>query len=97
MSVDNDRMIVTLTVGELRALIREEVQRALAERRGGAAAGPARSYIGPEELAKHFGVSRGTVHNWVRTGGCPHEVRGKIVRFKLSDVEAWFAAGKPRP
>lgn len=49
------------------------------------------TYVDADTLAKHFGVSRGTVHNWVHKQGCPHEMRGKrIQRFKLVAVEDWF-------
>lgn len=53
------------------------------------------SYVDSEALQKHFGVSRQTVHDWVHKAGCPHEMRGKILRFKMTAVEDWFR-GRPR-
>jgi len=94
-AIDNGRMIVTLTVGELRSIIREEVQRAY---EAWQREQPERAlvWVGPEEIQKRFGISRGTVHNWIRNEGCPHDMRGKILRFQISAVEAWFAAGRAR-
>lgn len=85
---DDGRLLVQLTAADLRALVRDEVARALGGKHGNDAA--VETYVAPDALEAHFGISRGTVHNWVREG-CPHEVRGKILRFKMSEVEAWFS------
>jgi Helix-turn-helix domain len=87
-SSDDARMIVQLTAAELRMLIRDELLvaiRAKPENDVGV-----ETWVDAEAIEKHFGVSRGTVHNWLRNESCPHEARGKIIRFKLSAVEAWF-------
>lgn len=86
--------IVVITVAELRAIVRDEVSRALrADARRNARVD---TYVTSEALQQRFGISRATVHNWVHNRGCPHEMRGKILRFNLAAVEAWFAA-KARP
>lgn len=54
------------------------------------------SYVDAEVIEDHFRVSRATVHNWVHNEGCPHHQRGKILRFKLGDVEDWFAGRQQR-
>lgn len=53
-------------------------------------------YVSSETIQKHFGVSRATVHNWIHDEGCPHEMRGKILRFKMTAVEDWFHGRKLR-
>lgn len=54
------------------------------------------SYVPTEIIESHFGVSRATVHNWIHKEGCPHHMRGKILRFKLSAVEEWFSGRQRR-
>lgn len=90
---DDDKMIVQGTFAELRALIRDEVQRAAGNPANDA---PAAVYVSADTLQKHFGVSRATVHSWVHKEGCPHDKRGRILRFKLGEVEAWFSQRKLR-
>jgi hypothetical protein len=80
------RKISELTEDEFRALIREELGQQA----------PAETYVDAEALQKHFGISRALVHTWVHEEGCPHEKRGKILRFKLSAVESWFRGRKLR-
>ena len=40
-----------------------------------------------EDLTKFFGVSRQTIHNWVRGGILKSVKIGHLVYFKSSDVE----------
>lgn len=47
------------------------------------------AYALPERVMEDYKISRATLHRWVASG-CPHEKRGKILRFKLPDVAAWF-------
>lgn len=47
-------------------------------------------WVDSQKIAKHFGVSRATLHSWVHRGGCPHALRGKVLRFQLSAVSAWY-------
>jgi len=49
------------------------------------------SYVGIEELAKHFKVSVSTVRSWVRQGILPADTYlkvGKTYRFRKSAIEA---------
>jgi predicted DNA-binding transcriptional regulator AlpA len=75
-----------LTVEELRELIRAEL---------GAPKPEPDTYVDSEEIQRIYGISRGTVHNWVHKESCPHEMRGKILRFRLAAVEAWFRGRVP--
>lgn len=42
-----------------------------------------------DQLENIFGVSHMTLYRW-RNDGLPFIKKGKNVRFKLSDVEAWL-------
>ena len=91
---DEKKMIVQGTFAELRALIRDEVQRLAGDKPAANDAPPV--YVSIDDIQRHFGVSRGTVNNWVHKEGCPHDKRGRILRFKLGEVEAWFSERKLR-
>lgn len=40
------------------------------------------------ELSAYYKVSRQTIKNWVKQG-CPVERIGKLLRFRLADIELW--------
>lgn len=84
------KMLVTLTVDELEGIVERGVRKALEEKPNAT-----KKWIDPDELAAHYGVSRSTVHNWVKRDGCPHQIRGKVLRFDLAAVEAWFGGREP--
>ena len=42
-------------------------------------------------VAKHFGVSRGTVYNWLSMTDIPHRKVGGVIRFNLTEVDEWAA------
>lgn len=49
------------------------------------------------ELADYVGVKKATVYDWRYRGLGPRSVkRGNTVRYALSDVDAWLAAGADR-
>lgn len=84
------KMIVTLTVGELQAMI----DQAVAKANGNATHEQPSRYVDMQHLADHYGVSKATVSNWIRKESCPHIQRGKVVRFEIDAVEAWFRGRK---
>lgn len=47
-------------------------------------------FVKASDVQRHFKVSRGTVHNWVHKQGCPRVLFGGLLRFKISEVEAWL-------
>ena len=83
--------VVTLSPEELAELVEKAVNVALDKRSG---AKPAKKYLDTEEIAAHFNVHSSTVHGWVKEG-CPVVTRGKLWRFVLAEVEAWFRGRKP--
>jgi hypothetical protein len=50
------------------------------------------------ELARHYVVDPATIRRWRRDGMPCHWYSAKMVRYKLSEVEAWLKAkGETRP
>ena len=47
-----------------------------------------------EEIAKHLGVSKDTIRNWINKDVISHRRIGKQYKFKISEVDAWVASGK---
>jgi excisionase family DNA binding protein len=48
-------------------------------------------WVGVEEVATHLGVARDTVYRWVESRGLPARRVGRLLRFRLSEVDAWVA------
>lgn len=47
-------------------------------------------HLSPQELADREGVALMTVYQWNSRGGGPPFIKtGRLVRYRLSDVEAW--------
>ena len=47
-----------------------------------------------ELVAKHLGVSKDTVHRWIRQRKMPAHKVGHIWRFRVSQVDAWVQGAK---
>jgi excisionase family DNA binding protein len=82
-----DKMIVTMTAGELRALIAEimdqKLKRLAPERNG---------LLTVEQAAEFLGYSKDWVFkNWKRIGG--KKIGGRGVRFDAADLESWISRG----
>jgi excisionase family DNA binding protein len=45
-------------------------------------------FLTKRQLAKHFQVSGRTIDNWCQMGHLPHYKIGRMVRFRLSDIQA---------
>src|SRR5262245_9228085 len=74
-TVSPDRMLVTMTAGELRELIRQEI--------GADGAG---ALLTAEELAKKLKINKATVYLWVKEKKIPYYEAGRFVRFDLREV-----------
>lgn len=49
------------------------------------------------EVAELLAVAPATIYEWARTGMLPAMRRGRVVRFRRWEVEAWIDAdGDPR-
>ncbi len=73
---DPDRLVATLSVGELREIIREE------SRIPGGLSG----LLSPKELAERLGVPPSWVYERSRLGKIPTHRVGKYPRFDLAEV-----------
>jgi hypothetical protein len=95
MSIDDERMIVTLTVGELRALIRDGI-----ERHSKAARSAESKWADATTAAKHFGVTRQTIRSWVRLGAPATQIGTSThpqYRIDLVEFDRWVRSQKARP
>lgn len=50
-------------------------------------------WVGVDEVARHLRVGRDSVYRWVDSRGLPAHRVGRLLRFKLSEVDAWVQAG----
>jgi len=50
-------------------------------------------WVGVDEVATHLHVAKDSVYRWVESRGLPAHRVGRLLRFKLSDVDAWVQAG----
>ena len=51
-------------------------------------------WVKVEEVAGHLGVAKDTVYRWVQSRGLPAHRVGRLLKFKVSDVDAWVREGK---
>ncbi len=47
-----------------------------------------------EEVAKHIGVNKDTVRNWIKKDAIPAHKIGKLWKFRLSEIDEWVKSGK---
>jgi excisionase family DNA binding protein len=47
-----------------------------------------------EEVAKHLGVTKDTIRNWIKKSDIPAHKIGRQWKFKLSEVDEWVKSGK---
>lgn len=87
-----ETMLVTLTTGQLTALVRTAVQEALAEQVDGALA-PA--LLDRQGLGQALGCSLATVDRMRREAGFPELRVGDAARFELAEVLAWLRNREP--
>ncbi len=57
-------------------------------------------WVGVDKVAAHLGVTKDSVYRWAESKGLPAHRVGRLLRFRLSEVNAWVEAGggegKPR-
>jgi len=79
-------LVVTVTVEELRAHMREAVREVLAEQDKPAAASP---LVNRHELARLLGVSAATITR-MTAEGLPHVFAGASPRYAVDEARAWL-------
>jgi|SRR5215813_11300835 len=85
MDPAKDRMIVTLNVADLEAIVEAAVQRALDKRK------PAKLNFNTREAAEMLGVTESWLAAKARAGEVPHRQMGHFRLFSLQDIEAIMA------
>ncbi len=50
-------------------------------------------WVGADDVAAHLGVGKDSIYRWVESRGLPARKVGRLLRFKLSEVDAWVEAG----
>ena len=46
-------------------------------------------WVDVDEVAKHIGVRKESVYRWIDKKGFPAHRAGRLLRFKLSEVDEW--------
>ena len=47
-----------------------------------------------DEIAVHLGVSKDTVHRWIRNQNMPAHKVGRLWKFKIGEVDNWVRSEK---
>jgi excisionase family DNA binding protein len=51
--------------------------------------GPEETWVGVQEVAAHLQVAKESVYRWIDSKGFPAHRVGRLLRFKLSEVDQW--------
>lgn len=51
------------------------------------------SWVNVEQIAEHLGVQRHSIYRWIESKGFPAHKVGRLLRFKLSEVDDWVRQG----
>ena len=50
-------------------------------------------WVGVEDVSSHLGVAKESVYRWIESKGLPAHRVGRLLRFKLSEVDKWVKEG----
>jgi len=50
-------------------------------------------WVDVAEVVTHLGVRRESVYRWIEAKGLPAHKVGRLLRFKLSEIDEWVRAG----
>ena len=53
---------------------------------------PDERWVGVEEVAAHLQVGKDSIYRWIDAKGLPARRVGRLLRFRLSEVDAWVEA-----
>jgi len=49
----------------------------------------AERWVDVQEVAAHLGVTKDSIYRWIDKKGFPAHRAGRLLRFKLSEVDEW--------
>lgn len=55
---------------------------------------PDEGWVGVEEVAVHLQVAKDSIYRWTESKGFPAHRVGRLLRFKLSEVDEWVMAAR---
>lgn len=58
---------------------------------------PDEPWVGVDAVARHLGVGRDSIYRWIERRGLPARKVGRLLRFRLSEVDAWVESGSGEP
>jgi len=50
-------------------------------------------WVGVEDVAAHLGVAKDSVYRWIEERSLPAHRVGRLLRFKLSEIDEWVHQG----
>jgi excisionase family DNA binding protein len=50
-------------------------------------------WVSVDRVAAHLGVARDSIYRWIERKGFPAHRVGRLLRFKLSEVDQWVTTG----
>ena len=50
-------------------------------------------WLSVDEIAKHLGVSKDTIYNWINQRSLPAHKVGRFWKFQAPEVDAWIRSG----
>ena len=51
------------------------------------------AWVDADQVAAHLGVRKTSIYRWVEKEGLPAQRVGRLLRFKLSEVDEWVRQG----
>lgn len=51
-------------------------------------------WVGTKDIAEHLGVTKDTIHKWIKAETIPCARVGKLWKFKKSEIDAWVKSGR---
>ena len=54
---------------------------------------PEEGWVGVEDVAAHLRVAKESIYRWIDSKGFPAHRVGRLLRFKLSEVDEWVTTG----
>ena len=94
--MDDSSLVVTVTVGQLKALVRGEVQAAIGQNNGHGSQDPSPALLTVDELAALLKVKKSHIYDLTRNkkDPIPHIRIGRYPRFEFFKVLPWFEQRK---